>query len=108
MNWNDVKYGRTDNSAAITTLENSFKSHIENCVLNHTHNGGGYQDVIKTIKARWVGPDADAFVANFENRMRALVDNAKKVYTQRLVNSVTQERADYAQRQAKNAQTMKF
>ena len=108
MNWNDVKYGRTDNSAGITTIENNLKSHIENCVLNHGHNGGSYQDVIKTIKAHWVGPDADAFVANFENRMRNLVDNAKKVYTQKLTNSITQERAAFAQKQAKNAQTMKF
>ena len=108
MNWNDVKYGRTDNSAALTALQNDLKYHIENCTLNHTHNGGGYQDVIKTIKAGWVGPDADAFIANFENKMRALVDNAKKTYPQKIANAISEERANYKQKQSQNAQTMKF
>ena len=108
MNWNDVKYGRTDNSSSVTAIQNSLKSHIENCVLNHAHNGGSYQDVIKTIKAHWVGPDADAFLTNFEKKMRALVDNAKKVYPEKLANSIADERATYKQKQAQNAQTMKF
>lgn len=109
MNWNDVKYGRKDDKAAIDAKAKYFFDWAADCATSHTHGGGQhYNDVINAVKANWVGPDADAFINNFKNRIAALANELKTKYRAEFEEIVKSEMTSFNAAQAKNADQMKF
>ena len=104
MNWNDVKYGIADNKAAIENASNAFFNHGAIIATNTEH----YTNVIKAIRENWSGPDADAFINNFEKKIGSMRTNLESKYRTEFETIVANELANYKAAQAKNAQTMKF
>lgn len=102
-NWNDIKYGRLDDEAAIRAdIGNLLKG------LCSYLTGSRYANVIRVVRANWAGPDADAFIARFEKKFQTLQNELPKKYENKFYNVVKSNISAYRAAQARNADTMKF
>ena len=103
MNWNDVKYGRYFNDAAV-------KQDIEYLMRDICSelSGSRFNNLIRVIKANWSGADADAFVANLEKKVQLLQTDLSKKYENRLYSIIRSNYDEFVAAQARNSDNMKF
>jgi len=73
LNMSNATYARSVSGRK--KLENDFLADIEN--LTKILNGDKYTSLKKTVKANWVGADADDFLADIEKSRKALETNLK-------------------------------